>query len=130
MGKSQARGQTIISMIAGDSITAGMVVGFLSTSVANTVYIPDTTTAFIVGVAAESVDSGAAIPVIIAGTAKCIAVNSISTGTLVMPDSATGYVEVFAGTQTTQPVVGIAMENASDGAKVEVLLQIRNVIAG
>ena len=131
MGKSQARGQTIISMIAGDTLPAGSVVGFLSTSVANTVYLPDTAGCMLVGVTTDYADSGAAVSVAINGSAKCTAVGSISTGTLLIVATAgTGYVQVFAGTITTIPTVGIALENASDGAKVEVLLQINNVKAG
>lgn len=112
------------SFIAGDTLTAYRVVA-LATTTANTVNYWDTTTAVPIGATLSKADSGTAVPVRLFGTAKLIAANSITTGTLLMAQTATGAVltaTATLGTTTARSVIGIAVEPSDTNSAVEVVL--------
>jgi len=127
---SQVRGQNIVSFKGNATMTAYVIV---KPTAKNTVGICDTSTAYIVGVTADtSYESGASVPVVIGGTAKVLCGASVSAGAVVMAQTTTGYaVEATAMLNNTASSVvpktlGIALEAGSTNSVIEVLIQINN----
>ena len=122
---SQSLGGLDRSFLAGDTVSAYHVMQ-VPTATANTVIPWQTTTAAIVGVTQEAVDSGSAVTVRLLGTTKCIAANSIVSGTILMPQTATGLVLTATTAQITaaaRHIVGISLEAGDTNSVIEVLLQ-------
>jgi predicted RecA/RadA family phage recombinase len=117
----------VISLIAGDTLAAGIVVYLNGTD--HTVGIAITNTSFPIGVTADYANSGAACPVVISGIAKCLVAASCAAGEVVgmSTDGAGAIVGVASqnatATSTNVPVVGIALENGTAGAYISVLIQ-------
>lgn len=135
MPASQDRGQTLISCIAAQTLSAFRVVRHTGTR--NTVNLYDTTTSLIFGVTADdSADgTGTSVKVVLAGTAKVACAASVSAGALVTAQSATSsglIMEVGAHvnnttTAATPKILGIAMQAGSTNSVIEVALRIENV---
>lgn len=127
---SQKRAQTVISMKAAATLAAYTVVGI---SAANTVALRDTSTSMIFGVTTDdSMDgTGSSVAVCIAGTAKVLCGASVSAGSVVTVQTATGYAIEAAAVNTTTSAIpkllGIALQAGSTNAVIEVALQINNI---
>ena len=119
------------SFLAGDTLTAGAVLRFMTVGAnAGFVSYHATDTQYIIGVALRGASlTGEAIPVLLAApTVKCNANASISAGSLVgvATDAAGRIVERGQAATTTGhvPIVGIALNVGQlTNASVEVLLQ-------
>jgi len=80
--------------------------------------------------------TGAAVSIAIGGTAKISCGENISVGSTVIPQTATGkamvgprsYAIATGTSAATLRTVGIALENGSTGALMEVLIMPQNVI--
>ena len=120
----------VISLIAGDTIASGLVVYLNGTD--HTVGIAITSSSMPLGVSADYANSGAAIPVVVSGVAKCLVAASCGAGEMVgMSTDGAGAIRGVASanataTSTNIPVLGIALENGTAGAYISVLLQPSN----
>lgn len=127
---SQTRAQTVISLKAASTLPAYVVVGV---SDANTVSLHATSTSMIFGVTTQaSLDgTGTSIAVAIAGTAKVLAGASVSAGSIVTVQTATGYAVAAAAVNTTTSaipkILGIALNAGSTNGIIEVALQVNNI---
>ena len=124
---SQMRGQTVLSFQADETVTAGLVV--YKTANANAVARWLTQTANILGVSADASGSqtGAGLPVVIAGTAKCVCFASVSVGAIVGPATDSSRITERAnGATQTAKSLGIALESGSTDSSIEVMLQVDN----
>lgn len=121
---SQQRNSVFASFLAGDTISAYQIVAL--TTVANTVIPWATATSVILGVAADSADSGAAANIIIGGTAKVQCGASISMGAIITAQTDTALaIEAInvAPTVTTLVVpftLGQALQAGSTNSVIEV----------
>lgn len=125
---SQDTPGVIKSFRAGDTLSAYRVVQ-ADTATCNTVVMWATSTSRAIGVTAAYADSGSAIPVILNGTARCQAVDTITVGTVLQVQTATGLVQTATvltpatGAANHVRIVGVAAESVSTGGVVEVILQ-------
>ena len=127
--------QLVHSFRAGASVPAYTVVEVLTTG---TVINWTATTAAgvagnIVGVSMDTADTNESLAVVIGGTARVVCNASISAGSIVGPVSATaGFIQALAMPTTVTAVwpntLGIALQNGSTNAAIEVLLQINNAV--
>lgn len=132
---SQESNQIVKSFMANASLPAYSVVELLTDS---TVINWTATTAagvagMIVGVTRDVASTNGAVPVVIGGTARAVCNASISAGSIVGPVTATaGFIQAVAMPTTVTGVwpntLGIALENGSTNAVIEVLLQINNAV--
>lgn len=118
----------VVSLQAGDTLASGILV---YVSAAQTVGIVVTSSSFPIGVTADYANSGASVPVVISGIAKCLVGDSCAAGEAVgmLTDGAGAIRGVESAnataTSTNIPVIGIALENGTAGAYISVLLQPR-----
>jgi len=129
---SQVRNQVVITMkTLNGSMPAYRILAPAGAN--NTVKVWDTSTSLIIGVSTtEHSATGEAVAVAIAGTAKIMAGENISVGSIITAQTGTGKavtgVKEFVQSTTSAPrAVGIALESASTGALVEVLLFPLNI---
>lgn len=117
MGQQEVIGLTI-TRPAGGTIAKGKLVKVSGDDVVVTTAITDCP----LGVALQSVTVGQACPIQVTGVALCIAGGSITAGNQVMPktSASTGEIEAAAGATATS--VGVALQDASSGESVAVLL--------
>jgi len=120
----------VISLKAGDTITSGIA---LYMSAANTVAIAVTSSVAIIGISGNYADSGASVPVIVDGVAKCVCNASIGFGDLVgLATDAAGKVKSLNGINNTAstmiPLIGIALETGTSTSLIPVALQLGNSV--
>jgi hypothetical protein len=114
--------QSVISLEATTDIAAGICVKIASGKAA----IAGTITDVVIGVTRDSALAGETVPVVTAGVASVLVSAAISEGALVGTTVTTGRGKsIAAGTDTTQYVVGVALEQATAAADlVSVLLTL------
>lgn len=125
---SQQRAQVVISFKAERTLTAGLIANMPG---ANQAGLWLTSTSHILGVIEDDqTNSDAAVPIIIAGTARVTAGASVSVGSIVGPQTATAKaVERAVPTTVTSQMhktIGIALQSGSTDSSIEVILQIVN----
>jgi len=125
---SQESNQVVKSFMAGASIPSYAVVGMQTDS---TVITWAATATMLIGVSRDVASTGGAVSIVIGGTARVLCNASISAGAIVGPTNTnTGAIVERGGTNSsTQDAVktlGIALENGSTNAVIEVLLQPQN----
>lgn len=121
---SQSRCEVHASFKAGDTISAMRIVRL---SAANTVDLAITTTSMGIGITADSADSGAAIDVVIGGSAKVVCGASVSAGAFCTWQTDTGLiVEATHLNNTAASVIpngiGLALEAGSTNGVISVLI--------
>lgn len=127
---SQYTPGVLLSIEAADSIPAHRVVVLSGNRLCD---VFATSTSQILGVNESLVDSGAAASVIVSGTAKVQCNASIAAGSLVTPvtDGSGKIKAVTVNTSTAFPaILGIALQNGSTDASIEVLLSMERRTAG
>ena len=107
-------------------LTTGTVINWTATTAAGVA-------GNIVGVSMDTADTNESLAVVIGGTARVVCNASISAGSIVGPVSATaGFIQALAMPTTVTAVwpntLGIALQNGSTNAAIEVLLQINNAV--
>ena len=107
-------------------LTTGTVINWTATTAAGVA-------GNIVGVSMDTADTNESLAVVIGGTARVVCNASISAGSIVGPVSATaGFIQALAMPTTVTAVwpntLGIALQNGSTNAVIEVLLQINNAV--
>lgn len=115
------------TFLAGDTLAAYRVV--MQNGTDNTVDLWNTSTSRFIGVTTQKADSGAAIAVRLYGTAKCQAVDTMTAGTVLAVQTATGLVQTAtvvvpataAGSHVR--ILGLANESVATGGVLEVILQ-------
>lgn len=128
---SQENNNQVLSLRAGDTLTAYKVVGIAGA--ANTVNLVITSTSAILGVTADGADSGSAIPVIVSGTTKVEVGANVTLGNVVAPLTDGAGTITPIGTHNTStsevmPALGVALESGSVGSVIEVMLQPCNQV--
>lgn len=129
---SQHMNQPAITLKAADeSVPANRI---LTLSAGQTVDIPNTTTAMIIGVSCNDISAtGQAVGVARNGTAKIQCGASVSAGALLTYQTSTGKcIEASANINATtttaiEKTIGIAMEAGDTNSLIEVALDINNV---
>lgn len=125
---SQESNQIVKSFKANETIPAYAIVHLLTDS---TIEVWDTVTSKVIGVSRDLTQPGAAAAVVIGGTARVLCNASISAGAIVGPTNTnTGSIVERGATNTSTSdfarILGIALENGSTNAVVEVLIQPQN----
>lgn len=122
MGSAKEWNQSVISMEAATDIPEGIIVKASSGKAA----IAGTVTDVVIGVTRDSAKAGETVPVVTAGVATIVASAAISEGAVVGTTVTTGRGKaIVPGTDTTQYIVGRALEAASAaGDLVSVLLTV------
>lgn len=111
--------QSVISLEAATDIEEGIIVKIAS----NKATIAGTVTDVVLGVTRDSAKAGETVPVVIGGVAAVRVSGSVSEGALVGTTASTGRGKsIVAGTDTTQYVVGQALEAGAAGDFVSVRL--------
>ena len=129
---SQAVQGLVVTYSAGETITAGQVLAAAAGTRKCVRWL--TATSDIIGVAVDDqFNSDGAVEVQISGIAKVTCGNSVSSGAIVGPETATGEIVERAAptTVTTQwhKTLGLSQQAGSSNATIEVLLQIQNSAA-
>lgn len=126
---SQVSNQIVKSFRAVASIPAYTIVARAATSTAE-VTAAWTATSMIVGLSAANASTGDSVPVVLGGTGKLVCNASIPVASIVGPATGTGLGVALTATFTSTALfkhIGIANENGSTNAVIEILLQINNI---
>lgn len=132
--------EQVKSFRATETIPAFTVVAAAATNAAVEVARWNTIGAAILGLSKNYAETGGAITVVVGGSARALALTSISAGALVTPNTSSastlGYVTattmnigLTAASLTLSvvpPVLGVALSNATASGTVQILLQINS----
>lgn len=126
---SQFSNQEVKSFRAVGSIPAYVIVSRAATSTAEVTAVW-TATSMIVGISNNAGSTGDAIGVVLGGSSKLICNASVPVASIIGPATGTGLGVALAATFTSTALfkhIGIANENGSTNAVIEVLIQINNI---
>lgn len=125
---AQESNQGLKSFTCQDTMTAFRVVVMDSTT-AGRINRFATASSIVIGVSADSAETGGSVPVVIYGTARVSCAASVSAGSIVGPstDGAGQIVERSRAATAGTVKIGVALQSGSANSIIEVLLQPLNL---